>query len=119
MRILSYTILVALSINAHAYTQTDLLNAQTNFQVAKSNLDNNQSKYDGAQSDVRQAESSVQNAKKNLEDAQKNLKIKRESEVVAKRELDTATNVYKQSGNIVNSIWEQVNGNPMKKQSSK
>ena len=101
------TLLVNFSFS---YTQSDLLNAQTNFQTAKSNLDTNKINYSNAQNDVKLAESELQQAQKKLADAQKKLKTKQESAVIAKHNLDTANNVYNQSGTTVDSIWNQMNG---------
>lgn len=110
MRVLIYMFFIITAFTVGAYTQADLLDAQTNFQAAKSNLDNSKTKYTNAQEELRQAESSLQNAKINLENAQKNLKNKQESEAIAKRNLDSANNVYKQAGSIIDSLWEQING---------
>ncbi len=104
--------LALISIKAFAYTQSDLLSAQTNFQTAKSNLDTNKSQLTEAKDNLTRAESAVQNAKKSLADAEKNLKSKQESAVVAKRNVNTANAVYNQSGLTVENVWQQINGKP-------
>ena len=101
-----------IAYEANAYTQSDLLNAQTNYQASKKNYDKSQDKLDDAKYDLVRAESDLQDAKKALVEAQQNLKNKQESVVIAKRNLDTAATTYNQAGIIVNNIWDQVNGKP-------
>ena len=93
----------------YAYNQNDLLNAQTNFQAATNNMNTATTNYTVAQQDVTLAESMVQDAKKNLANAEKDLKDKQESAVLAKKNLDTAKAVYKQSSVIVDNLWNQLN----------
>jgi uncharacterized protein (DUF3084 family) len=94
---------------SYAYNQNDLLNAQTNFQAATNNMNTANINYTAAQQDVTLAESAVQDAKKNLANAEKDLKAKQESAVLAKKNLDTAKAVYKQSSIIIDNLWNQVN----------
>jgi chromosome segregation ATPase len=98
--------------SAIAYTQSDLLNAQTNYQAAKTNLDKTQTALTKANTDLSKAESAVQIATKKLADAQAMLKSKQESEVVAKRNLDTAKVTHDEAGLTVDNIWKQLNGAP-------
>ena len=101
-----------IAYEANAYTQSDLLNAQTNYQASKDNYDKTQNKLEDAKYDLGRAESDLQDAKKALTEAQQNLKNKQESVVVAKRNLDSAGATYNQAGIVVNNIWDQLNGKP-------
>lgn len=113
MRLLVCLALIFGTYEVYAYTQSDLLNAQTNFQAAKDNQDTSKSKYTRAQADTIKAESDVQTAKKNLADAEKYLKSKQESESIAKKKVDTANATYNQSATVVDNMWTQVNGKPI------
>ncbi len=93
-----------------AYTQSDLLNAQTNYQTAKSNNDTYKKQLDSAQDDLSTAELNLRKAESALTYAKRDLKQKQESVVAAKQILAKSNTNLNTSGLAVNNIWNQVNG---------
>lgn len=104
--------LMFLAFEAIAYSQSDLLNAQTNYQFSKSNLDTANSNLSNAEDKLRRAESDVQAAKKTLADYEKKLKQAEESAAIAKQNLSIANDEFKKSGITVDNIWKELNGSP-------
>ena len=100
-----------------AYTETDLLNAQNNFQASRNNVNIYNDKYLNAQnavilakSSVFMAESGVKNAQMQLQQTQKILHQKMNELSKSKTNLDFSKKTVTQSGLIVDNIWKQVNG---------
>ena len=93
-----------------AYTQSDLLNAQTNYQSAKSNNDAYKKQLDTAQDDLSAAQLNLRKAESALIYAKRDLKQKQESVVTAKQNLAKSATSLNNSGLAVNNIWNQLNG---------
>lgn len=90
--------LIAVFPTSYAYTQTELLNAQDNYQSTRS-------QYEDAKKQLTDAKKELSDAQKALSNAQADLKLKQKNLNTAQTNLAITAKAFTTATTKVNAVW--------------
>lgn len=108
---LHFISLISLGSIIFAYTQNDLLTAQTNYQNAKSNNFKLKEQLQKAKDDQIEAESALQKAESKVIEAKKDLILKKAALIQLQKDYESSNRILNEAKTGVNTVWNQLNNN--------